>query len=390
MPKAIPLFTFIPNGLTVDFYSNAVGIVDSYHWSFGFINSGTPVYSTLENPPGIIFPSPGNYTVTLSVTNADGIASHSINIVLANTPIINLPILSLVRDSLPPGIALDPVIISQSIRNWQIFLQKLLVPPIPDADLFNELAWPPICNLLISKLCLYDLILKAASAAMLAYSTLSNNVTPTDTNTTLVMDYQTNFNEAVFASGTITVNLIIIDGVSYGPSPILNSLSGLLNWLNSLMQGIFTYDSGKIISLSNLHVIITFNYTHSLSGGTNSIFTSSNPRVVAINTVSHSSGGTSGGNKGALKRLETGPSSAEWYDGSQFWLAMFKGATGLSYMGPTSTQSGIVGSLITEICLYASNVGVRLPLCPIPKRSHLFLATTPKNNHRGYFHNCCT
>lgn len=70
-----------------------------------------------------------------------------------------------------------------------------------------------------------------------------------------------------------------------------------------------------------------------------------NARKAMMNSTSSSTG------QGNLKSLETGPSKAEWYDASDFWSTMFKGADGI----------GFIGALTTEICLFAARQNIYLP-----------------------------
>ncbi len=61
--------TEIPTGCALDFTDLSNGVPNSWSWVF---EGGTPESSTDENPSGISYESAGNYTVTLTVSNAAG------------------------------------------------------------------------------------------------------------------------------------------------------------------------------------------------------------------------------------------------------------------------------------------------------------------------------
>ncbi|MBL4703468.1 MAG: PKD domain-containing protein, partial [Flavobacteriales bacterium] len=77
-------FTTITAGGNVDFTDNSTGIPTSWSWNFG--GGGAPATSTTQNPTGIVFGTPGVYTVTFTATNAQGSCNTTIIItVLAST-----------------------------------------------------------------------------------------------------------------------------------------------------------------------------------------------------------------------------------------------------------------------------------------------------------------
>lgn len=73
--------------LTVQFSDNSLGVPTTWSWTFA---GGSPATSNLQNPT-VIYPSPGIYGVTLTVTNANG--SNTIKkeqfITVENTPLAN-------------------------------------------------------------------------------------------------------------------------------------------------------------------------------------------------------------------------------------------------------------------------------------------------------------
>lgn len=67
------------------------------------------------------------------------------------------------------------------------------------------------------------------------------------------------------------------------------------------------------------------------------------------------------GGSGALKRMETGPSNAEWFDPSETVKSMFGG-----------TGSNAYSIFLDGICLLARNLNLRLPFCDNPNEPVLF------------------
>jgi len=76
--------TTITAGGSVNFTDNSTGVPTSWSWNFG--GGGAPATSTAQNPSGIVFGTPGVYTVTFTATNAQGSCNTTIVItVLAST-----------------------------------------------------------------------------------------------------------------------------------------------------------------------------------------------------------------------------------------------------------------------------------------------------------------
>ncbi len=59
----------IPADCPIDFYDKSQGYPQSWSWTF---EGGTPASSTETNPSGISYAAPGDYAVSLTVTNPDG------------------------------------------------------------------------------------------------------------------------------------------------------------------------------------------------------------------------------------------------------------------------------------------------------------------------------
>ncbi|MBL4703469.1 MAG: PKD domain-containing protein, partial [Flavobacteriales bacterium] len=67
-------------GGSVNFFDNSSGIPDTWSWNFG--GGGTPTTSTTQNPTGIVFSTPGTYTVTLTASNPFGNCTTTLTIVV--------------------------------------------------------------------------------------------------------------------------------------------------------------------------------------------------------------------------------------------------------------------------------------------------------------------
>lgn len=369
MAKPISNFSFIANGLSVQFTDRSSGIINSRLWDFGFQVATVEQTSTLQNPI-IVFPLAGKYTVSLASTNTDGTDTFSLDILVSVSPGLNITIRQMVMGELPSQLAFNELYFQQRLQKWQLFLQPLVKPAILDADVFDETKWKPLANTLIAKLVIYDLIQQAANSSMssflIAQNSLNKLAAQTTFSTIQVADYALVFS---FTNPTV-INMIMIDGVSFGPSSSLTTLSELLLYLNNLNHGIFSYNGSSLISLGNSHIITSFSFTQ--VGGTNTAFTQTNARIVTLNRQV-TSGGTSGFGKGPVKHIETGPTKVEWYDASAFWTNMLKGFT----TGAGSPSGGILGLLIQDICLYAKRLNIyNLELCQFKNPTRVLFITS--------------
>ena len=61
--------TMIPTGCAIDFYDKSSGVPHSWQWTF---EGAIPSSSSVKNPQGILYSSPGVYAVTLAVSNPLG------------------------------------------------------------------------------------------------------------------------------------------------------------------------------------------------------------------------------------------------------------------------------------------------------------------------------
>lgn len=164
-----PYFTFNQNGLEVQFNNLSVTdtTIDSLEWDFGDGNT-----STDENPVHT-YPSAGFFNVKLTLTiDAE---THEITLRVSvnelGKPIPNnLPIILLVKQSMPPSLVVDNDSLVNTIRNQQDYLYPLVVnPPAPSLK-YNELEWQSLENVLISKLVLIELIINGANSYLLSQS----------------------------------------------------------------------------------------------------------------------------------------------------------------------------------------------------------------------------
>lgn len=353
MAKPVAKFDFIIEGLSVKFTDSSFGVPIQWYWEFGFTEGEPPtIKKSTEKNPQITFPNPGIYAITLVATNIDGPSEPFIfNLAIDLSPGLNLTIADMVKCSMPMGLAVDSLCFKNSIRTWQLYLQPFM--GIADIDVFNEINWPPLANVLISKLITYDIIMTAAKSSMSSYyiamKLQSSNNTPTST-TTQVADYTYNILFDI-NSTTIIVNNLLINGIGYSFATPTN-LSGLLVWMNSLAHGIFFIEAGNIKSLGNNNFISTLNITTS-TGAYNSSFEMGNLRVIPITTINEVS--SPGQTLGPLKYIETGPSKTEWYDYSNFWANMFSSK---------GNSKSLMETVIEELCMWAARLGVKLPMCP--------------------------
>ncbi len=77
--------TTVCTGATVNFTDASTGGPTSWAWTFP---SGTPASSTAQNPSGIVWNTPGTYTVSLTATNGNGNSSATQVITVNATPTV--------------------------------------------------------------------------------------------------------------------------------------------------------------------------------------------------------------------------------------------------------------------------------------------------------------
>jgi hypothetical protein len=355
MPKPIPYFNFSAKGLVVDFYNKTTNTpIDSSLWDFGFSIGGIQQTSTQNNPTGIIFPNEGPYSITLSCTNSEGTGTFTFVIYLSNVPNLNISISEMLMMELPAGVSISDIYYSQLIRKWQLYLQAPL--SISGTDVFDENKWPPLANILIGKLLVYDLLLLASKNLMTSSFVGSGSI---PSNTVLLTDYSItiDFHDPINIS-SIKINSVEIPG----PSESITDNPSMVNWLNTLAKGTFEVSGNDIISNGNSNAISILTYSYQGDAGVVQVlFKQSNQRISSISNT-NTTGATSTTKQ--VKRIETGPSNAEWFDMSAYWSNIFK--------------SGIINNIKEEICMFAGRLKVRLYFCKKLKSTKIFIV-----GHKG-------
>lgn len=371
MSKPISNFSFQAQGLSVNFTDSSSGVPTSWSWNFGF-SEGSPLAtktSTSQNPGVIDFPTDGVYRVTLVTSNSDGVSQpYSYDLLVSNTqPILNITIADMVVADTPAGLAVDTIAFKQGIMKWQLYLQPLL--EISDADVFNEVKWPPLANVLISKLIIYEIILSASKSAMVAFKIAYDQIKAggnTQQGTQQVADFTYTMPGGLLTTNSLLINSFVVDGIEKGPSTSLVSNTAILDWFNAFGIGHFYFDGTDLKVLGTSSLLSTLNVTYNSGGppststGYNGNFTLTNARVVPlINEVVASDNGAV--NMGTIKYIESGPSKTEWYDNSSFWSSMFKSLPGTD---PNSGAGGIFENITKELCHLAKRLNLHLPMCP--------------------------
>lgn len=370
MPAPKAYFTFLASlsDLSFQFTDRSGGVITRYLWDFGFKDTQGNKVTSEEQNPNITFPSLGNFTVSLKVENSDGSDIKSLDILVTQVPSPNLSIYEMAAIDLPKGIGLDLLEFNSLVRKWQVYLQNAL--SIPDADLFNEAKWPPISNILIGKLIIHDIIVKAAVSTVTSLtniggsgSSFSSVIAALET-----ISYQLNYNIPQFfidnEGASIIINSFLINGEENKPFNIsFNTASDLLTFINNKGIGNFFYsDDGKLKIENTQKVLTAFNLILNPGAIANNLnFEVIQRQIASVNGIieTHAQGGMQ---KGPVKKLETGPTNAEWYDGSVFWMNLFKGQNGNNFMS----------FLESDICLYANRLKVRFHFCKKPRRTILF------------------
>lgn len=111
-----------------------------------------------------------------------------------------------------------------------------------------------------------------------------------------------------------------------------------------------TFNQAKYPGLANVLISKLIVYEQLLSQASKTM----------VSTLSSESGSTSTGN---IKKIESGPSVAEWYDTSSTWKTIFAG----------KSDTGFFGSLTQEICIFAGRQNIRIPeICGRKKLTLLF------------------
>lgn len=371
MANPVSSYSFTQAGLSVTFKDTSTnGPINTWLWDFGFMIGGVPQTSSLQNPAELTFPQGGLFNVSLTVTGNSGSNQYTSILYISLTPSLNYPIIELVLAELPSGISINTNNFNQILRKWQLFYQPAF--SIADADVFDETKYPPLANVLIAKLIIYDFIMKGAQNLITSMGVVTANGGITSlptTNTLLAGDFSLSFDFSQLTADSInlTVLSILVNSQTInGPSGFLNTSDVFLAWINSLGIGIFTYANGIISSISNTNALELMNYQLSTDPSPSQVsFAVTNQKVITQNSQSGAGSGGSGSGRGPVKTIKTGPSEAEWYDGSIFWSNLFK-------------TDGIVDNLKQDICIFSRRVHVVLPFCKKYKTTALPIVSNRK------------
>lgn len=359
MSTPVATFTKSIAGLSVTFTDTSSNLPVSWLWNFGDGTTGNA-----QNPTHT-YTSPGKYTVVLTATNSDGSNTVVTEVMVSDKLILSKTIAEMVKCDIPTGIEVDTSCFNHSIQKWQLYLQPLVNSPEGPIDsnvVFDETAWPPLVNILISLLIINDQILNAAKAATIQ---LDNYKADSVSQSLQVCDYSVAFDHlAVFAGpSTITLTDFSIDGFNTTPNQPIPDAQALLTYLNGLGKGTFYYTNTDLVSVGNTHVLTKFTYTKN-SISIDGSFSQANCRLE--NIVTTQVGGGTGSPEGNVKAIETGPSRVEWFDNGDYWYNIFRtsGADG----------GGVLKTFQTQICSMAARLRIQLPDCPkIAVRTPLFV-----------------
>lgn len=352
------------SGLSVQFTDSSLYVPTSWNWAFGDGNTAT------NANPAIVYAAAGTYHVVLTVANSFGSSTLVYTIVVSTYPTLNQSIAEMVACAVPVGIEVSGDCFDQNKAKWQLYLQPLIELPlvVNPNDVFNEALWPPLLNILISKLIIYEAILQASASSALAFVDTATTPTPI---TVAVADYVAEAQEDITVFPNLIVNFITINNTNY-PYQGSNfaNLTAMVNWLNSLNLGIFISSDVntigtpfEILSYGNSNIINDLNLTSPLNGTYSINFTSINQQIVNI-TPPALDGGPGNATQGSIRYIETGPSKVEWYDKSIFWKNIM-------------AEGGVMAQLTQEICGFAERLRVKLPMCKLVVETPLFIVSRP-------------
>lgn len=94
-------------------------------------------------------------------------------------------------------------------------------------------------------------------------------------------------------------------------------------------------------------------------------------RERALNALKVSTASAGGGTgSGGIKSIKTGPSEASWHDVSTYWK---------SVLGNTTNS---FAEFEKEVCMWARDLGVRLPFCEIPLDTKIFIVAKKRKSCR--------
>ena len=150
---------------------------DTYTWDFGDSTTGnTQEYDKTYLAPGV-------YLVTLTVTNIAGSNTYLMYITVFTDTGGIIPIITQVSYKIPQE-ALNPGQINYLTKKWQLYLQPQVNPiAIEDGDVYVEASWPPLYNILIAQLVVWDYIVdNAGKLAIINFNGPTGSSTDVESN----------------------------------------------------------------------------------------------------------------------------------------------------------------------------------------------------------------
>lgn len=129
---------------------------DTFTWDFGdSTTANTQEYDKTYAAPGV-------YVITLTVTNTEGSNTYLMYLTVFTDTGGIVPIATQVSYKIPQE-ALNPGQVNYLTKKWQLYLQPQVNPTaIEDADVYTEASWPPLYNILIAQLVVWDYIIDNA------------------------------------------------------------------------------------------------------------------------------------------------------------------------------------------------------------------------------------
>lgn len=350
------------SGLSVQFTDSSLYVPTSWSWAFG-----DGQVSTSKNPLHT-YSTSGTYNVVLTAINGLGSDTVVHTIVVSEYPTLSQSISEMVECAVPSGIKVSGDCFDQNKAKWQLYLQPLVDLPlvVNPNDVFNEAKWPPLVNILISKLIIYEAILQAAAGSALAFN--DTQAVEANTNATQVCDYLGTANTTINAFPSVVVHSVTVNNIVY-PYTGANfaNLTALVTWLNTLGVGQFLSSNPSdastnfsIFSYANPNIPSSLSISSGLNGNYTIGFDQSNCQIVNLTAPAVLDGGAGNASQGPIRYIETGPSKVEWYDKSIFWKNVF-------------SKDGVMSQLTSEICGFGQRLMVKLPMCKLVVSTPLFI-----------------
>lgn len=163
MEAPIAYFGYSKVGNTVHFQNLSLNAPTSFRWEFGDTLASTDINPTHE------YATEGFFEVTLIASREDSgvtIDSEPLTITVGISEVddvLNTSIIKLIDHYLPMAFRLEASVNEKisMVQKWQLYLQPLVVIPykVQKQDIYNELKWPGLVNLLIGQLAAKDIML---------------------------------------------------------------------------------------------------------------------------------------------------------------------------------------------------------------------------------------